>query len=183
MRKSTRARPSSPEQLRPSNADIFLLLLNNTSRSHRKDFERQVNRRSRTIAHRFDPDLIPSKDPSEMTHRSEVVFMRTASKVIAPFTLFTIPLTEQMSALVLVEVSASTNLCSLVIALVSVGEQFDLLEFVRTHPSSRLVHQSWRLSLHEIESTDQVGRIERRCSTLCKNPALTSTRRTGLLFA
>ena len=116
MPNSTRARPSSPEQLRPSNADIFLLLLNNTSRSYRRDFERQVNRRSRTIAHRFDPDLILSADQREMTHRSEVVFMRTASQVIAPFTLFTVPLTEQMSSLVLVEVSMSTNVCFLIIA-------------------------------------------------------------------
>lgn len=46
-----------------------------------------------------------SSEKSEILHRSEVVFLRTSNKVIAPFTLFTIPLTDNTSVLILVEVS------------------------------------------------------------------------------
>jgi hypothetical protein len=35
-----------------------------------------------------------------------VVFMKTSNKVIAPFTLFTIPLMNDISVLILVEVSS-----------------------------------------------------------------------------
>lgn len=42
----------SPNQSRPNNADIFLLLLNNASRSFRKEFELQDNL-SNIMNHRF----------------------------------------------------------------------------------------------------------------------------------
>jgi len=41
----------SNDQNRPSNSDLFLLLLNNTSRSLRKQFQSQQNRSSNIMAH------------------------------------------------------------------------------------------------------------------------------------
>lgn len=146
----------SPEQSRPNNADIFLLLLNNTSRKLRKKFEPQITK-SQLIGHRFskkrdqiiDSNMDPARTSADFStsdqvifilkqtsdlnflfylqsesssntqtndlnssaesitdevHRSEVVFLRTSNRVIAPFTLFTIPLTNDMSVLILVEV-------------------------------------------------------------------------------
>ncbi|CAF0875475.1 unnamed protein product [Rotaria sordida] len=130
----------SADQSRPNNADIFLLVLNNMSRSLRKEFESQKNL-SNVMNHRFQRKLnkhkqdlsnssrtttnslqyslvveraqsCPNFHSSELTalnekceiiHRSEVVFLRTSNKVIAPFTLFTIPLTDNISVLILVE--------------------------------------------------------------------------------
>ncbi|CAF1515172.1 unnamed protein product [Rotaria magnacalcarata] len=143
----------SADQSRPNNADIFLLVLNNTSRSLRREFESQKNL-SNVMNHRFkrkisthhphssfpttaadsmsngsDIDraqscpnfqlsqLTSSNDKYERIHRSEVVFLRTANKVIAPFTLFTIPLTDHISVLVLVEWENST-VCSNLYALI-----------------------------------------------------------------
>ncbi|CAF0903236.1 unnamed protein product [Rotaria sp. Silwood1] len=130
----------SADQSRPNNADIFLLVLNNTSRSLRKQFEsqkkfsnvmnhkfqKQINNQnqnltnsSRTAAYSLQyssaveraqscpnfrsSDLTASNEKYEIIHRSEVVFLRTSNKVIAPFTLFTIPLTDNISVLILVE--------------------------------------------------------------------------------
>ncbi|CAF4307093.1 unnamed protein product [Rotaria socialis] len=143
----------SAEQSRPNNADIFLLVLNNTSRSLRREFESQKNL-SNVMNHRFkrkisthhshssfpttaadsmsngsDIDraqscpnfqlsqLTSSNEKYERIHRSEVVFLRTSNKVIAPFTLFTIPLTDHISVLVLVEWENST-ICSNLYALI-----------------------------------------------------------------
>jgi len=47
---------SSAEQSRPNNADLFLLVLNNTSRSIRKDFEKQTSS-STIMAHRFQRNI------------------------------------------------------------------------------------------------------------------------------
>ncbi|UJR26815.1 hypothetical protein I4U23_008128 [Adineta vaga] len=128
----------SPDQTRPNNADLFLLVLNNLSRSSRKDFD-EINL-SNVMAHTFQKNArdssqsvidtrrtstdslsypspertisspnasfsssTESNDRYEMNHRSEVVFLRTSNKVIAPFTLFTIRLTDNISVLILVE--------------------------------------------------------------------------------
>ncbi|CAF1048646.1 unnamed protein product [Adineta steineri] len=131
----------NPDQSRPNNADLFLLVLNNTSRSLRQEFEQQINL-TNVMAHKFQQSMnnlneniinsartsvvsIPSQltertnscpnfslsssttssssDKSGITHRSEIVFLRTSNKIIAPFTLFTIPLTDNVSVLILVE--------------------------------------------------------------------------------
>jgi hypothetical protein len=114
----------SPDQSRPNNADFFLLLLNNTSRPLRNEFESQTNK-STVMAHRYQrktnnqthssrrtstdsnqsTDFTASNERAQRIHRSEVVFLRTSNKVIAPFTLFTIPLSNNISVLILVEVN------------------------------------------------------------------------------
>ncbi|CAF1166317.1 unnamed protein product [Adineta ricciae] len=142
----------SPDQSRPSNGDLFLLVLNNLSRPLRKEFD-GINL-SNVMAHKFQtkfgkpsqsvidtttprdhsisyppvertnssPNLslsssTGSNDKYEFAHRSEVVFLRTSNKVIAPFTLFTIPLKENISALILVEWQNSA-VCSSIYELI-----------------------------------------------------------------
>lgn len=47
----------SPDDTRPSNADLFLLLLNNTSRVYRKEFESQIST-SKIMAHRYETKTV-----------------------------------------------------------------------------------------------------------------------------
>jgi hypothetical protein len=51
----------SADQSRPNNADLFLLLLNNTSRPFRKEFELQ-KKKSSAMAHRYQ------RKPTNQTH-------------------------------------------------------------------------------------------------------------------
>jgi len=53
---------------------------------------------------------LPVNRPEESTdentnHRIEVIFMKTTNKTLAPFTMYTISLTNDMSVLILVEVN------------------------------------------------------------------------------
>ena len=117
---------SSEDQAEINSADIFLLLLNHTSRPLRKEFELQ-KRRSTTMAHRYQwkchghpnspqtstdnntIDSSTSQNESENIYQSELVFLKTANRVIAPFTLITIPLVNHLSALILIEVNIDSR--------------------------------------------------------------------------
>jgi len=51
--------------------------------------------------------IFPQLEQGKTTEnrRIEVVFMQTSNRILAPFTMYTISLTNEISALVLVEVS------------------------------------------------------------------------------
>ncbi|CAF4174391.1 unnamed protein product, partial [Rotaria sordida] len=124
---------TSNDQNRPSNSDLFLLVLNNISRSLRNQFQLQQNNSSNKMAHIFEikidknhHNLINSTEDIRTTqtrrtyslpafpqlesikihdnHLIEVVFMKTSNRILAPFTMYTIPLTDEISALILIEV-------------------------------------------------------------------------------
>lgn len=64
----------SSDQSHPNNADLFLLLLNNTSRSLRKEFELQTNK-STVMAHRYQRNTnnqtIPISDSARTSFDSQ----------------------------------------------------------------------------------------------------------------
>ncbi len=62
----------SNEQNRPSNSDIFLLLLNNTSRSIRNQFQLQENNSSSTMAHIYKTKAENNIDPSMINSMSDM---------------------------------------------------------------------------------------------------------------
>jgi hypothetical protein len=43
------------------------------------------------------------------TANSEIIFMKTSSKSLAPFTMYTIPLTSDISVIILLEVNMKLN--------------------------------------------------------------------------
>ncbi|CAF3438951.1 unnamed protein product, partial [Rotaria sp. Silwood2] len=78
--------------------------LSNSSRTTTDSFQySSIVERTQSCPNFHSSELTASNEKCEITHRSEVVFLRTSNKVIAPFTLFTIPLTDNISVLILVE--------------------------------------------------------------------------------
>ncbi|UJR22294.1 hypothetical protein I4U23_025352 [Adineta vaga] len=160
----------SNEQYRLSNSDIFLLLLNNTSRRLRNQFKLQKNPSSNIMAHIYKTNndidhqnltssareltddirfsstrrtlSLPNFPPIEISktnenRRIEVVFMKTSNKSLVPFTMYTIQLTNEVSALILVEWKSSSA-CSIL------SEFIHQLDFFKTQ--SRFIYT--RLSNH-----------------------------------
>ncbi|CAF1444597.1 unnamed protein product [Rotaria sp. Silwood1] len=127
---------TSNDQNRPSNSDLFLLILNHTSRSLRNQFKLQQNNSSNKMAHIYKTkidynhhNLINSIEDTHITqtrrtyslptlpqlesietndsHLIEIVFMKTSNRILAPFTMYTISLTNEISALILFEWKSS----------------------------------------------------------------------------
>ncbi|CAF4359302.1 unnamed protein product [Rotaria sp. Silwood2] len=125
---------TSNEENRPSNSDLFLLVLNNTSRSLRNQFKLQRNDASNKMAHVYKTKIdnnhhnltnsaedihfaqarrtysLPTFPQLESIKTNdnqliEVLFMKTSSRILAPFVMYTIPLTNEISALILFQVS------------------------------------------------------------------------------
>ncbi|CAF1362774.1 unnamed protein product [Adineta steineri] len=141
---------SSNDQNRLSNSDLFLLLLNNTSRPLRDEFKLQKNKSSKIMAHIYKTNLdtnnqnlsnsargsmedlhtlqtrravsLPTFPKLEITkttetRRIEVIFVKTLSRPLAPFTMYTISLTDDISVLILIEWKSSLA-CSYLFELI-----------------------------------------------------------------
>ncbi|CAF1229958.1 unnamed protein product [Rotaria sordida] len=179
---------TSNDQNRPSNSDLFLLVLNNISRSLRNQFQLQQNNSSNKMAHIFEikidknhHNLINSTEDIRTTqtrrtyslpafpqlesikihdnHLIEVVFMKTSNRILAPFTMYTIPLTDEISALILIEWKSSlacSYLSELIRQLDSSTNQLqfaysrlnNLIKPIENNPTIRRYFESKKLPLN-----------------------------------
>ncbi|CAF3401827.1 unnamed protein product [Rotaria socialis] len=128
---------TSNNQNRPSNSDLFLLILNNTSRPLRHQFKEQQNNSTNKTAHIYKTkthhnhhnltnsaediriaqnrrsNSLPTFSQLESMKTNddrciEVVFMKTSNRNIAPFTMYTVPLTDDIATIILVEWKSSS---------------------------------------------------------------------------